>query len=141
MADHRLELIVRTPRQTVLESAAGSLRIPTETGQVGLRPRAEACVLSVEPGLVLVRDGTKTRFVGTAGGLLRWDGATAELLTPLAVSGPDEAAVMAELDRALASPNEDLAARRLIARLESDLVGEIRRGGRPAGPGPGEERT
>ena len=77
---------MRTPREVVLELDVSSIRVPTETGQVGVRPRAEPFVLAVEPGLVLVRRDETYQFVGTAGGLLRCDGATASLLTPLAVS-------------------------------------------------------
>ena len=55
MSNRQLKLMVRTPREVVVELRVSSIRVPTETGQVGVRPRAEPLVLAVEPGLVLVR--------------------------------------------------------------------------------------
>ena len=69
-----LKLIVRTPRWVVVETEARSLRVLTETGQVGLRPNMEPVILTVEPGLALVHQADGFTFVGTAGGLLKCDG-------------------------------------------------------------------
>jgi F0F1-type ATP synthase epsilon subunit len=121
-----LRLIVRTPREVVLDASASSLRVPAETGQVGLRPKAEPLVLTVEPGLVLVRGPAGLQFLGTAGGLLRCDGITATLLTPLAVVGDSQQQVLERLDAALAQPNEELEARATLGRLQRSLLRELR---------------
>ncbi len=102
MSAQQLKLTVRTPREVVVDFEVASVRVPTETGQVGIRPRMEPLVLAVEPGLVLARHKAGFEFVGTLGGLLRCDGKTACLLTPLAVTGEDEDAVTQALDEALA---------------------------------------
>lgn len=126
MTERGLKLIVQTPREAVLELDASSLRVPTESGQVGVRPRVEALVLAVEPGLVLVRQDDSFRFIGTAGGLLRCDGERASLLTPLAVAGTDEDYILAALERALAQPNIELEARAMLNRLQSSILRELR---------------
>jgi F0F1-type ATP synthase epsilon subunit len=128
MSAIQLKLVVRTPREVVLEVGVSSVRVPTETGQVGVRPRAEPLVLAVEPGLVLVRRDDAYEFVGTAGGLLRCDGATASLLTPLAVTGDDEDAVIDSLEGALAQPSVEMEARATLGRLQSSILRELREG-------------
>jgi F0F1-type ATP synthase epsilon subunit len=126
--EQALKLIVRTPREVVLELDILSLRAPTATGQVGVRPRVEPLVLAIEPGLVLVRQDDGFRFIGTAGGLLRCDGERASLLTPLAVAGKDEDDVLAALEQALAQPNVELEARATLSRLEGSILRELRHG-------------
>jgi len=128
MSESQLKVIVRTPHEVVLELDASSIRVPTETGQVGVRPRAEAFVLAVEPGLVLVRRDATYQFVGTAGGLLRCDGTTANLLTPLAVASDNEATVTDALDKALAQPNVEMEARATLNRLQGSILRELREG-------------
>jgi F0F1-type ATP synthase epsilon subunit len=130
MSESQLILVVRTPRDVVLERGVWSVRVPTETGQVGLRPRVEALVLAVEAGLVLVRRGEKDEYVGTAGGLLRCDGTTASLLTPLAVAGDDVDAVIDALDDALAEPSVELEGRAALERLQASIVRQLREGER-----------
>ena len=95
MAEATLRFCVRTPQGIAFEAGLRSLRVPTDTGQVGLRPRAERTALGVEPGLVLAGAPDGLRFVATAGGLLRCEGSEAVLLTPLAVSGESAPAVRA----------------------------------------------
>lgn len=128
MSARELQLVVRTPREVVLEWQVSSIRVPTETGQVGVRPRVEPLVLAVEPGLVLVRRGDSYEFVGTAGGLLRCDGASASLLTPLAVSGDDEDSVVKALDDAIARPSAEMEARATLGRLQTSILRELREG-------------
>jgi F0F1-type ATP synthase epsilon subunit len=123
-----LHVVVRTPREVVAELDVQSLRVPTDTGQVGIRPRAEATVTAIEPGLVLAHTAERVRFVGTAGGLLRADAFEAVLLTPVAVLGEDAAAVVAAVDAALAGPDPERELRRAIERLETGLLREIRGG-------------
>ena len=130
MSELPLRLVVRTPRGIVLGLPVSSIRVPTETGQVGVRPRVEPLVLAVEPGLVLVRRGDTYEFVGTAGGLLRCDGAIASLLTPLAVRGDDEDAVINALEVALAQPSAEMEARATLGRLQSSILRELRQGGK-----------
>jgi F0F1-type ATP synthase epsilon subunit len=123
-----LHVVVRTPREVVAALDVRSLRVPTDTGLVGIRPRAEATVTSIEPGLVLARTAQGMRFIGTAGGLLRADALEAVLLTPLAVFGDDAAAVVAAVDTALAGPDPERELRLAIERLETGLLREIRGG-------------
>ncbi len=130
MSNRSLKLIVHTPREVVLETQVSSLRVPVESGQVGLRARVEPLVLAVEPGLVLVRVGDTYQFVGTAGGLLRCDGRVANLLTPLAVRGDDEGEVISDLDAKLAQPSLEMEARETLGRLQSSILHELRQGQR-----------
>lgn len=128
MSGQMLRFIIRTPRQVVLERDVSSLRVPTETGQVGLRPRAEPTVLAVEPGLIVLRMGEDFAYAGTAGGLLHCDGAQASLLTPLAVAGESLDDVQAELDKAMAAPDAEMEVRRTLSRLETSILQEVQRG-------------
>jgi F0F1-type ATP synthase epsilon subunit len=129
MSQENLKFILRTPREVVLELRVVSIRVPTETGQVGLRPRVEPLVLAVEPGLVVVRRPDTEAFAGTAGGLLRCDGAIASLLTPLAVTGDNEDIVIAALEKALAQPSVEMEARAMLDRLQTNILREVRAGG------------
>jgi len=133
-----LRMVIRTPHQTILDAPVRAARVPTETGQVGLRPRGEPMVLVVEPGLVVLRTDAGVRFAATAGGLLEHDRASCTLHSPFAVLGADEAEVLGALDRALATPDRELAARRRLGELEQRIVrelGEPRKAGR-AGEAP-----
>ena len=78
--------VVRTPHEVVLDTTARSVRVLTESGHVGLRPRIEPMVLPIEAGLVLVRKDEGVMLVGSAGGLLSSDGRDATLFTPLGVA-------------------------------------------------------
>jgi F0F1-type ATP synthase epsilon subunit len=133
MAEPTLGFCVRTPQGIAFEAKLRSLRVPTDTGQVGLRPRTERTALGVEPGLVLAGALEGLRFVATAGGLLRCDGKEAVLLTPLAVAGDSAPAVRAALEAALRGAQADLELRKVLQRLESGLLHELRR----AAPGSG----
>jgi len=126
MSSRVLRVVVRTPREVVADLAVLSLRVPTETGQVGVRPRAEATVAAIEPGLVVAHTVERLRFLGTAGGLLRTTAFEAELLTPVAVVGDEPAAVVAALDTALARPDPEHELRHAIERLETGLLRELR---------------
>lgn len=128
MSARSLWLVVRTPREVVAELDAWSLRIPTETGQVGIRPRGEAGALAIEPGLALVRTTGGVRFLATAGGLLRTRPFEAVLLTPVAALGDDAAAALAAMEAALAGADPERELRRAIERLETGLLREIRGG-------------
>ena len=130
MSDSQLKLVVRAPREVVIELQVLSVRVPTQTGQVGLRARVEPLVIAVEPGLVLVRREDAYQFVGTAGGLLRCDGTVASLLTPLAVSGDDEDEVIRALEEALAQPSVEMEARETLGRLQNSILRELRQGGK-----------
>lgn len=128
----RLQFVLRTPHEVVLEVSADSVRVSTASGQVGLRPRQEPLLLAVEAGLVIVHEGPSTCFAATAGGLLDGDRERAVLLSPFAVVGDRAADVLEALDRALATPDGELAARRRLGELEQRIVGELRR--RPRAP-------
>jgi F0F1-type ATP synthase epsilon subunit len=133
-----LHVTIRTPRSVVLDQDARSLRVPTRTGQVGLRPRGEPTVLAVEAGLIVIRLPGGTRYAGTAGGLLHADGRRASLLTPLAVVGESVDSVSRQLDDLLAAPGEEMEVRHTLGRLESRIVQELRYGDEPARPGTGK---
>ncbi|MFO0749627.1 MAG: hypothetical protein U1F43_28750 [Myxococcota bacterium] len=130
----RLVVRVWTPHEAILSEPARSLRVPTETGQVGLRPRGEALVLVVEPGLVVLATDTGPRYVASAGGLLESDGATCTLYTPFAAAGAADE-VLAALERRLATPDSELAARRALGELEQRIVHELRQR-QPVAPAP-----
>jgi F0F1-type ATP synthase epsilon subunit len=123
-----LHVVIRTPREVVLEHNVASLRVPTQTGQVGLRPRCEPAVLAIEPGLILLRRNGDFRYAGTAGGLLRCTGEEANLLTPLAVIGDVLEQVQAELEQALSEPSEEMEVRSALTRLETNILQELHRG-------------
>lgn len=138
MAEQTLRFVVRTPEGCSLDTGVRSLRVPTDTGQVGLRPRSEAAALVVEPGLALATTPERVQFVATAGGLLRCDGKEAVLLTPLAVVGDSAATVHDELEQALKTPRGDLELRAVLQRLETGILQVLRRstsgGGADVGP-------
>ena len=123
-----LQLIIRTPSQTVVQQRVSSIRVPTQTGHVGLRPRGEPTVLAVEPGLIVLKLGDVTRYAGTAGGLLHTSRSAASLLTPLAVVGDDLESVASRLDALVSAPSEEMDVRRTLGRLESRIVQELRQG-------------
>ena len=134
----RLHLVVRTPRATLVEIDVLSLRVPTESGQVGIRPGGEATVTAVEPGLGIARTRQGVVFLGTAGGLLSSDARAAVLATPIAFAGDDPAAVLHAIEAALAAPDPELELRRAIERLEAGMLRELRtpgagHAGRPGG--------
>ena len=122
----RLRLVVRTPRVTIVEIDVLSLRVPTESGHVGIRPGGEATVTAVEPGLGIARTRQGVVFLGTAGGLLSSDARAAVLATPLAFAGDDPAAVLRAIEAALAAPDPELELRRAIERLEVGMLRELR---------------
>lgn len=128
MAERALHFTVRTPERTAFEADLISLRLPADSGQVGLRPRAEPAVIVVEPGLVLARKRDGLCFVATAGGLLRSDGRRATLLTPVAVTGDSAPAVSRALDEALRAGRADLELRSVLQRLETGVLVELRGG-------------
>lgn len=140
MNESLLQLIVRTPHRVVVETFVRSLRVPTATGQVGLRPRCEPLVLAIEARLILAYTHDGLRFVGTAGGLLTCDGKTATITSPVAVIGESQEQLQQELNRILGEPTEDMQARTALQRLEAGILNEIRserrdrswRGGAPA---------
>jgi len=135
VAEETLRLVVRTPQGDVFDEGVTSLRLPTDTGQVGLRPRSEAAVFVVEPGLVLAASAAGIRFIATAGGLLRCDGQEAVLLTPLAVVGENAESVRAELEELVSIPRADLELRAVLQRLETGILKEVRRGASVSGRG------
>jgi len=125
VSSQALHVIIRTPRETVVEEDVDSLRVPTQSGQVGLRPRCEPSVLAVEAGLILLRSTGGIRYVGTAGGLLHTSGDSASLLTPLAVAGDDVESVSRQLDALLSAPSEEMEVRRTLGRLETRILQEL----------------
>lgn len=132
----RLHVEIRTPHAIALEADALAARVPTATGQVGLRPRGEPLVLVVEPGLVVLRTPGASRYAATAGGLLRADRERCVLYTPFAVTGDDAHAVLHALERALETPDSELVARKGLDELEQRIVRELRPG---AGEGSGHD--
>jgi F0F1-type ATP synthase epsilon subunit len=135
VAEPALRLRVRTPQQVVLDASVTSLRIPADTGQVGLRPRSEPAAFVVEPGLVLADGPDGLVFLASAGGLLRCDGREAVLLTPFAVIGASADSVRAALERVLGAPRADLELRAALQRLETGILKELRGAASPAARG------
>lgn len=131
MANPYLRVVVLTPHETVLDVSARSVRVPTASGHVGIRPHGEPMVLPVETGLALVHTAAGVTFVGSAGGLLWSDGRVATLFTPVGVAGPDVVAIQRALGDALAVPDAEIAIRARLGRLESRILFELRRDPRP----------
>ena len=125
MNAHELHVTIRAPRELIWEGAVPSLRVPTETGQVGLRFHCEPMVLAIEAGLVLAKDGELLTFIGTAGGLLTTDGQDVTIATPMAVVGKDRQEVMAALESALRVSDEETEARQLFSRLQESILHEL----------------
>ena len=124
MAD-ALRLVIRTPHAAVVDADVDAARVPTRTGQLGLRPHQEPFVTVAESGLVILDAGTERRFAATAGGLLRADRDLALLATPFAVTGGTGREVLEALDVALAAPDSELVTRRRMALLEQRIVQEL----------------
>lgn len=135
-----LDFRVLTPAELSLHVDALSIRIPTESGQVGVRPRIEPLVLAVEAGIVLVRTAETTKILGTAGGLFRSDGAEAVLLTPLAIAGSHAETVLSELEKRLGEPSSEMEARATLGKLEERILEELRRSPDERRPGQGKIR-
>ncbi len=128
MTKPKLHVTIRTPSETVVEQDVAGLRVPTQSGQVGLRPRGEPSVLAVEAGLIVLRLNGGMHYVGSAGGLLHYNGELASLLTPLAVAGEDVESVSRQLDALLSEPSEEMEVRRTLGRLESRILQELHEG-------------
>lgn len=128
-------LLLRTPHGNVFDDQVRAARVPTETGQVGLRPGGEPLLLVVEPGLVLLRGDAGLQFAATAGGLLESGRERSTLYTPLAVVGSSADEVLSALDRLLATPDREVAVRRQLGELERRIVQELGQSPRPAGSG------
>lgn len=122
-----LYVIIRTPHSVVLECYVSSLRIPTETGLVGLRPNSESSVLAVEPGLIVARGDGHCWYAGTAGGLIHCTGSSVSIMTPIAVVGDQLTTVMEQLQSALATPSTEREARAMFGRLETSILRELQR--------------
>lgn len=134
MSRPTLHVVIRTPRETVVDQAVAAMRVPTQTGQVGFRPRGEPTVLAVDAGLIILRLNGGMRYAGTAGGLLHATSDSASLLTPLAVAGDDVESVSRQLDTLLAAPSEEMEVRRMLGRLETRILQELHHGEEPGGP-------
>lgn len=120
-----LRLALRSPNEAILDEEFDSIRVPTQSGQVGLRSHVEPTVLTVEAGLIVLRGQSGTRYAGTAGGLLRTDGNVVTVLTPLAVVGDDVASVSQQLEQMMRSPSEEMEVRRTLGRLENRILQEL----------------
>jgi F0F1-type ATP synthase epsilon subunit len=133
MAD-RLRFVVLTPHAVVLDEHVESARVPTATGQVGLRPRGEPLLTALEPGLVLFTVDGALRFAATAGGLFEGNREQAVVYTPFAVVGEQPDELLEALDEALATPESEIAARRRLGELEDRIVEALRGGAPPGAP-------
>jgi F0F1-type ATP synthase epsilon subunit len=121
-----LELVIRTPREITLDERVSSVRVPSETGQLGIRPRGEPLLTALEPGLVVFRMGAELRVAGTVGGLMMSDRDRCEIFTPFAVVGTEDE-VIAALEQQGRDPEPELEARRRLGELEQRIVREIGR--------------
>jgi F0F1-type ATP synthase epsilon subunit len=123
----RLRLVVRTPHASVINREVESVRLPTETGQVGLRARREPIVIAVEPGLILLHESSGNSFASSAGGLMQVADNRAVLFTPYAVAGHSPEEVLEQLDKAMAAPDSELSMRRKLSELERHILQELAR--------------
>jgi F0F1-type ATP synthase epsilon subunit len=136
MHRRKLHLVVRTPHSIVVEEDVLSLRVPTESGQVGIRPRGEPSVTPIEPGLAIARGEDHLLFLATAGGILRSEASVAVLLTPVAFVGSDPAEVLRASAAASAGPDPERELRQAIERLEAGMLRELRAPGGAAATTP-----
>lgn len=120
-----LRAVLRTPSEVVFDEAVAGIRFPTPTGQVGLRPGAEPMVTALLPGLVVLGRPPERRFAGTAGGVLRHDGAVVMLFSPFVSVGTAEDVLVA-LEAARSDEEGELAALRRLEELESRITVEAR---------------
>jgi F0F1-type ATP synthase epsilon subunit len=125
MSPATIRFVARTPHEVVFDGEVRSIRVLTETGHVGVRPRTEPLVLPVEAGLVLVRAVDHVTLVGSAGGLLSVRHGQATLFTPLGVVGTDPVAIRKALDQALTTPNSEFTIRAKLGKLESQILTEL----------------
>lgn len=121
-----LRLQVKTPHQLVFDELVRSARVPTPSGQAGLRARAEPCRTVIEPGLIIAKTLHGLYFIASAGGLLDLQRERALLLTPFAAVGDSAERVLDALSRELATPDSELLARKRLGELEHRIVSELR---------------
>lgn len=121
--------IVQTPHEVVCDETVRSVRVLTDTGHVGIRAHMEPVVLPVKAGLVVLREESEVKFLGSAGGLLSFDGHEATLFTPLGVVGADATSIEQTLEHALGEPDSELAIRASLGKLEDRILTELRRDG------------
>lgn len=126
MPNPTILLLIQTPSVTVVDRRVRALRVPTQTGQVGIRPGIEPLVLIVEPGLVSLVDEEETSYVGTAGGLLEASRVAVKLVTPFAITGTSPDQILTELNAQLGTPNSELVARRRLGELEARLIEQLK---------------
>jgi F0F1-type ATP synthase epsilon subunit len=126
MSEGKILAVIQTPNQIVFEAPVSAMRVPTQTGQVGIRVGMEPLVLIVEPGLVSLRDAEKTSFVGTSGGLLDAARDVVRFLSPVAIVGSSPEAVLDELNAQLGMPDSELMARRRLGELEARIIEELK---------------
>jgi F0F1-type ATP synthase epsilon subunit len=119
-------VVVRTAQAVVLAAAVRGLRVPTPTGQVGLRPGEERLTSVVEPGLILLNATAGQLFAASAGGLLEADRRVATLFTPYAVVGESPEQVLRALEQASQVPGGELRIRHRMAELEQRIVHELK---------------
>ncbi len=123
----------------VVETDARSIRVLTETGQVGLRPNMEAVILTVETGLVLVH---REIFVpvcrhGRRFAEVRWQaGDVADAPGRRRRKSGERDAV--NLQQQLSQPKAELEVRTTINNIQSSILTEItddrrRRASNPGG--------
>jgi len=122
----RLHFRILTPHAAVLDARVAGARIPTQTGQVGLRPNQEPLVLVVDPGLIVFRIDDRRHFAASAGGLLESHRDEAVIYTPYAAHGDTDTEVLDALRGALAEPDGELSARKRLGELERRIVHELR---------------
>jgi F0F1-type ATP synthase epsilon subunit len=127
-----LRFLVRTPRAVAIDRRLQSVRLPTESGQFGLRPGAEPMLVAIEPGLLLLRDVARTDYAASAGGLLSVAREVSTLYTPFAVSGGSAEEVLEQFEQAQQDPTSDLSTHRQLEALELKILRELRREDRPA---------
>lgn len=131
----RLSFTVLTPQRELVRAQVRGLRVSAADGWLGIRPRGEACIVAVQPGLLLVYGDSvhprlhprlHPRYGATAGGLLRSDGRTCTLYTPYAVFGATPAETQEALSAVLHGESPEFAARRELDALQTRILRELR---------------
>lgn len=120
-----MHFVIQTPRDRIFDGQVRAVRVPTETGQVGLRSRMEPMILAIEPGLMVIRTDGEIRFAASAGGLLIIDRDESAVYTPYAATGLSGPELLAALEERLGTPEGELAARRQLGELERHILVEL----------------
>lgn len=133
MSDRRLQLVVRTPAQVVVDAAVRGVTAEDGSGRFGMRPGCEPVVAALVPSvLTYVDDGGTERFVVVGSGVLHARPEQVDVAVREAVPSDSLEAVDDELMASVSQRREGEDAmheafRSLYRRLVTTMADEGRR--------------